>query len=145
MTDPTDTDETIFTADESRRNELFVEMKQRGEHMIHRLRDWQVGQIVWGYDLHRENGSSTGKTFTRGGASSEDILRDERGHEQAKEMYETRTEQIQSGAAFYWVGRITRVRVEGRNPADPGEPPLKFAELEQVKVLDSTCVPEVDE
>ncbi len=139
----TQTEQTVFTTDEQQRNQAFIDRKQSGESMINRLRDWEVGQIVWGYDSVQETGS-TGKTFTReeyGGYG--DIEDTDRGHERALQMYEARCEQTSTGptALFCWVGKIQRVRVEAPDPSDPGEPPLTFAELDAVKVLESTFVP----
>lgn len=116
----------------------FENKKADGEQMIHRLRDWAVGDVVFGYDVVTDSSASTGKTFRReepsaGGTKS--------GVQRALDALDA---QPVSGDSlgedthvFAWVARIESVRTEPRDPMDPGEPPLKFAELKDVAVIAS--------
>lgn len=113
----------------------FEEDKSSGEQMIHRLRDWEAGDVIFGYDVIQANGSMSGKTFKRGnslGGNScvENALA---GLENQPLIGDTLSD---GTVAFAWVGRIVRTRQERGDPMD-GEPGLKFAELEDVTVLAS--------
>ena len=139
---------TIYHPDEAARNRLFKEHKEDGWHMVHRLRDWEPNQILWGYEMHRDGGMRSGKTFTREGITGRAGLPDDdetpaavnSGHEDAREAYEDSIGFADPPAAFFFYGaRIERVRQEPPG-ADPGEPPLKEAKLRNVFVVDSTVI-----
>lgn len=111
---------------------VFKDKKMDGEIMVHRLRDWETGETIWGYDIVG-SGVSSGKTFKRG----DDGLVG--GEMKFSEAIETRMEQHLEMAeppcvGFVWCATIERTRTEGRDPADPGEPPLKYAEVSDVVV-----------
>lgn len=107
----------------------FARQKERGEALVHRLRDWEAGDRVIGYDVVSEN-ASHGKTFRPDGRlldSDEPIAAIT---EQATgPLYDPESD----SEVFVWSATIERVQTEPRGP-DPGEPPLKFAELRDVTV-----------
>ena len=113
--------------------EQFEQSKMSGEVIIHRLRDWEAGDVVCGYDVVSD-GASHGKTFKRGGEFGDTLAIEQAidGVRNAPLLGETLDEDT---TAFAWVGIIESTRTEGPNPADPGEPPLKFGTLKQVSVL----------
>lgn len=93
--------------------------------MVHRLRHWAAGDVIFGYDVVRPGGA-TGKTFTR---------------EHAESMYNAVEAAPVLGDTlgpetdvFGWVARIESTWSEGPGP-DPGEPPLVYASLRDVVVL----------
>jgi hypothetical protein len=110
----------------------FEESKMNRQVMIHRLRDWEAGDVVFGYDVVGET-SSTGKTFRRNGEYGEELAIEKAIN--AMRNAPAIGELSEDSQVFAWVGKIERVRTEPRDPHDPGEPPLKHAQLEQVSVL----------
>lgn len=113
----------------------FERDKASGKQMIHRLRDWEPGDVIFGYDVIQANGSMSGKTFKRGSelGGNSAIRNALNGLEDQPLFGETLSD---GTVAFAWVGRIVRTRQERGDPMD-GEPGLKFAELEDVTVLAS--------
>jgi len=111
----------------------FEQAKMSREVLVHRLRDWEVGDVVCGYDVVSD-GASHGKTFKRGGEFGDTLAIEQAidGVRNAPLLGETLDEDT---TAFAWVGIIESTRTEGRNPADPGEPPMKTAKLKQVSVV----------
>lgn len=138
MSETTTTDGEELT-EKQRRERAFREMKLDGEHMVHRLRDWREGQIIWGWERENEGGSM-GKTYTRAGVgqSMDDHPLDYEGHRQAMLAYHQHAKNASTGTVFLWVGRVTKVRTAPGDPHDPGEPPNKFAQFTDVRVVDST-------
>lgn len=108
----------------------FARQKERGEAIVHRLRDWEAGDKIIGYDVVSGN-ASHGKTFKPDGRllDSDDPL--SAVVEQATgPLYDPESD----SEVFVWSATIERVRTEPRDPADPGEPPLKHAQLSDVTV-----------
>lgn len=116
------------------RNEQFEREKAQGEQMIHRLRDWEAGDVIFGYEVHSGSGS-TGKTFKRGGEHGDTpaFRKAIQGFDNAPVLGDELSE---GSTAYVWSATIQKTRTAPRGP-DPGEPPLKFAELEDVTVLAS--------
>lgn len=133
----------LYSEDAETRNEAFAEAKASGEQMVHRLRDWEEGQTIWGYEVRTEGGGSMGKTHTRDDFSigKPDEVTDEM--EFKSHIVDSMYAMLGEGGGddrrvgFAWVAEIDRVRTEGRDPMDPGEPPLKFAVLRNVSVVES--------
>jgi hypothetical protein len=101
-----------------------------GEQMVHRLRDWTDGDTLYGVtSFNQDTGTSSGKTFREGGEYGEDA------EQKARNQYE-RPGLPMSGVTVLFRATVRNPRTEPRNPADPGEPPLKFATLTDVDVLD---------
>jgi hypothetical protein len=132
--------------DEQQRNQRFKDHKLNDEIMVSRLRNWEQGQTIYGCDLIAENGSS-GKTFTRDDKPT--VLDDsgspidaDKGHEKAAAMFDQLRADPPDGqnAVFYWVGRLASTRTEGRNPTDPGEPPLKYGTLDTLRIIESEYI-----
>lgn len=117
----------------TRRETEFARQKERGEALIHRLRDWAVGDTIIGYDVVSE-GTSRGKTFKPDGKllNSDDPVTD---------VIERATGPLfdvdSDSEAFVWTATIERVQTEPHGP-DGGEPPLKTAALSDVTVEWST-------
>lgn len=114
------------------RIEQFEESKMNGETMIHRLRDWEAGDVVFGYDVVSD-GASHGKTFRRGDVHGDEFAI-ERAINAVRDAPLVGDELSEGTVAFAWVGKVEKTRTEPPGP-DPGEPPLKMAELEQVSVV----------
>jgi hypothetical protein len=110
-----------------RTNTEHIQSLEQGEQMVHRLRNWAVGDTVYGvtsFNLKSEYGAASGKTFTS--------------KEPAEQYFENEPlfgdpEQFD---IILFTATIRRVRTDPRNPRDPGEPPLKFAHFEDVEILD---------
>lgn len=144
-TTDTDSDETLLTTDKEQRERVFRERQSGGERMVHRLRDWEEGDILWGWASVKE-GSSTGKTYRHATSDErEEHIGEylEEAHTAAREAYEAVVENDgpmlgggPGAAVFLFAARIESVDTEPPGP-DPGEPPLKFAELGKVVVVDS--------
>ena len=144
---------SVLTADPKTREEAFKEHKENGEQMVHRLRDWEKGDILWGYESVSGSGS-TGKTFSRRNRENReerigdlDGLDPQDAHESARQAFESMTDPDKTSlgggpdtSVFLYAARIESVRTEGPGP-DPGEPPLKFARLGKVVVVDSAYIP----
>lgn len=128
----------LFSSDPDERHRAFIEMKESGEQMVQRLRDWEPHDIVWGWDVRRPNGGTMGKTFRRGDESRP-------AHEQAQAVLENPPVPGAGGVVFVWCGRIESVITEGPDPSDPGEPPLKYAVFHDVQVYDSRFLREESE
>lgn len=117
------------------RAKRFKQFKEQGKHMIHRLRDWEPEDVVWGYETHGET-ASMGKTFSKDGPGPADADLSDSGFDAAQDGYEFHLEENldTKGVAFLWVGRIESVHTESR-VGDEGEPPLKEASFRSVRVL----------
>lgn len=109
-----------------------------GKRIVHRLRDWTDGDTLFGVTAYTEGGASTGKTFREGGEYGDDA------EVQARDMYE-RPALPMSGVSVLYRATVRNPRTEPRDPMDPGEPPLKFARLTEVEVLDWKRVGDGDE
>lgn len=145
----------IRTDDTKQREQAFREHKQAGEHMVHRLRSWEEGDILWGWESVRPGGT-TGKTYRRADAQRMqgkdfEYLDPDDSHESARGGYEAVADPHKASmgggpdsAVFLFVARIGSVRTEPHSMQDP-EPPLKFATLDKVRVLDSTYIPPEDD
>lgn len=118
-----------------RRAGAFERYKQDGEQMIHRLRDWEAGDTVFGYDILGESGG-TGKTFKRGGEMG-DIPAFRKAIQGFDNVPAIGDELGDGKVAFLWSAEIETTRTDPRDLNDPGEPPLKYAELSNVTVLAS--------
>lgn len=141
----------LLTTNDDVREQAFREYKEDGEQMVHRLRNWEAGDILWGWESIRD-GSSTGKTYSRrkakeskARAEAEDFehLSPDDAHESAKDAFEACCDPDRTSlgggpgaAVFLYAARIGSVRTEPHSSHDP-EPPLKFATLEKVVVVDS--------
>lgn len=130
----------LLTPDSDERHRAFKQRLETDEQMVHRLRDWSEGDIIWGW-THLKGGSSMGKTYQREESvpTAADLSDYAPGHEQARTAYESAVGTAASGAVFLWVARIQSVRTEPRGP-DPGEPPLKHATLTNPHVLESEVI-----
>jgi len=103
-----------------------------GERMVHRLRDWEGGDTLYGaasVDLNQGGRSVSGKTYREGGEYGEDAEAKARG------KYETPLLARGANVAVLYRATVRDPETEPRNPMDPGEPPLKFATLTEVEVL----------
>lgn len=103
-----------------------------GEQMIHRLRDWTDGDTLFGVtSMNPDSGASMGKTFREGGERGEDA------EQMARDRYE-RPALPMSGVSVLFRATVRDPWTEPRNPMDPGEPPLKYATLTDVEILEWT-------
>lgn len=95
-----------------------------GQQMVHRLRDWDEGDTLYGVTFYNEGyDSGSGKTF-----------KDE---DSARGMFESGGLGAGPGSdTVLFKATVRNPTTEPHNPADPGEPPLKWAELEDVEILD---------
>lgn len=101
-----------------------------GERLVHRLRDWTDGDTAYGVtSVSDSSGTSTGKTFREGGEYGEDA------EAKAREQYD-RPGLPMTGVTVLWRATVRNPRTEPRDPSDPGEPPLKFATLTDVEIMD---------
>lgn len=112
----------------------FVDRKESGESMVHRLRSWESGDTVYGYDSRSDSGGM-GKTFRDGGEFGDQSALDA-----ARDGWASATDpdNLLGGTTndvFLWSATVESVRTDPPDPMDPGEPPLKFARLTDVKVL----------
>lgn len=130
----------IYGTDADRRKTAFADAKTSGRQMVHRLRDWEEGQTIWGWEIHTESGGSMGKTRTRRDFEIQ-VDEDEPVRPQVKaSLVDTAVAQLESSrgdvrtAGFVWVAQIADVQTEPRGP-DPGEPPLKDAKLTNLTVV----------
>lgn len=104
-----------------------------GESMIHRLQDWNDGDTAYGVAQFTEKDrAATGKTFAEGGE------RFENAEERAREFYETGFPPGHVTVSVLFRATVENPRTEPNDPADPGEPPLKFATFTDVEILDWT-------
>lgn len=110
----------------------FAASKRRGQHMVHRLREYSPDDIIWGYDVLTESGSM-GKTYRRG-VDGPDSTSDETFAEWVEEQAMASAEASGSCLAVVWYATITELRSEAQDPMDPGEPPLTYATLTDVVV-----------
>lgn len=143
----------IHTPDKTQRDAAFVESKENSEQMVHRLRSWESGDILWGWDSVSAEGAATGKTFRRGkdtldgdgelsGQTAPDAARD--AYESIKDSDADLRGATPGTSVFLYAARIESVRTEGGSSHDP-EPPLKFASLTDVAVVESAYIPTEDE
>lgn len=115
------------------RIEAFIREKESGRSQVHRLRSWAVGDTVYGYEIVRPNRGRMGKTF-----------RHESPHRTpAEERARKAFDGVLSGPlstdgadVFLYKATIARLHANAPDPYDPGEPPLKFANLTDVQVID---------
>lgn len=108
-----------------------------GEQMIHRLREWEDGDTCYGVATVNADGRiSGGKTF-RATSDSMDALGDGDAEAAARANYEKMTT-FGAGETVLYRATVRNPRQEPRDPADPGEPPLKFGELHGVAIIETT-------
>lgn len=107
--------------------ERFVAFLEQSEQMVHRLRDWDPGDTIYGVTEVSGLGRS-GKTFT-----DNEFGRDGKA---VAEGYFEQAPVLGADEVYLWRAAIDTVRTDPRNPNDPGEPPLKFARLSNAEVLD---------
>jgi len=99
-----------------------------GEQIVHRLREWNEGDTVWGVmAFDPSSGTSTGKSFREGHEYGEGA------EQKARERYE-RPGLPMSGVTVLYRATVQNPRSEGRVGRD-AEPPLKFATLTEVEIL----------
>lgn len=113
------------------RIEQFEQHKSEGRQMVHRLREWEAGDVLFGVETVTD-GASSGKTFQRGSETNVQAF------EKASKMFadEPKLGELDEDSVVYlYVADIRTVSTDPRDPADPGEPPLKHASLENVRVL----------
>lgn len=150
---------SVLTDDTEAREQAFKEHKENGEQMVHRLRNWEEGDILWGYESVSPRGS-TGKTFSRRKSKESKERAEEKdfehldpddAHESAKDAFESCTDpdSMSMGggpdtSVFLYAARIKSCRTEPHSSHDP-EPPLKFARLGKVVVVDSEYIPPEDD
>lgn len=101
-----------------------------GRQMIHRLRDWEDGDTLYGATTLTETGRS-GKTFREGGEFG-----DASAKEMAREQFAGDSALLANGVNVLYRATVQQVQTDPRDPDDPGEPPLKFATLTDVEILD---------
>lgn len=119
----------------------FKRRKEKGMNMVHRLRDWEAGDTIWGYDIQIDNGNTTGKTFSRNDSTL--VPEDEPYVEQVEERMEQMLDTHPSPAVgVVWVGTVETVTTEAHDHSDPGEPPLKHASVTDVCVKTVSRRPE---
>jgi hypothetical protein len=100
---------------------------QNGQQMIHRLRDWSDGDILFGVRSYNAAGgytASSGKTFQDEG--------------RARSMFNG-SPVLGNKEDFDVILFKAVIRGPKRDPADPydpGEPPSQYATLESVEILD---------
>jgi hypothetical protein len=130
----------LYSDNTEMREAAFAEAKTGGRQMVHRLRDWEEGQTIWGWETHVESGGSMGKTHTRRDFERR-VDDSEPVRPQVKAaLVDTATGQLESTrtdvrtAGFVWVAEIADVHTEPPGP-DPGEPPLKDASLTNLSVV----------
>ena len=111
---------------------ILKQRKETGMNMVHRLRDWERGDTIWGFDIQSENGSTTGKTFDRSRRLPDDS--DPFVETVEQRMAQTLEMVKKPAVGFVWVGTIEKVTTEGHDHSDPGEPPLKHASISDVCV-----------
>lgn len=120
--------------------EAAFEREWEGQRkQIHRLREWESGDTLWGYVVCKTDGSSFGKTFTHeapGGTMGADAAR--RAFESAA-AGNTLTSN-EGSVAFYYMATVHNPQTEPRGMDD--EPPLKMATMKDVVVKDSAEVGE---
>lgn len=101
-----------------------------GEQMVHRLREWDDGDTLFGVtSMNADSGASMGKTFREGGE------RVNSAEQMARDRYENPPLPM-SGVTVLFRATVRDPRTEPRDAMDPGEPPLKFATLTDVEILD---------
>lgn len=106
-----------------------VRERLTGEQMVHRLRDWSDGDTLYGVtSINLDTGASSGKTYRAGGEYGADA------EQKARDHFAGGT--LASGVTVLYRATVQNPRTEPANPMDPGEPPLKFAYLEGVEILD---------
>lgn len=94
--------------------------------MIHRLREWNDGDTLYGAVFLGDR-SPSGKTFRAAEEPAEDRARD---------YYNRDIFNGPGTTAVLYRATVRNPRTDPQNPADPGEPPLKQARLEDVEILD---------
>lgn len=140
----------LHTTDKEAREQAFREQNEDTQHMVHRLRDWQDGDILYGVAIIKSNGSAMGKTYRHNPANQSpkklDAVDVERqAHKSARSHYEGVVDTDNSNpmgwndgdVVFLYAAHIYNVTTEPLASSDPGEPPLKHADMEKVVVLDS--------
>ena len=129
----------IFAADREQRVDVFRNRKEAREELVHRLHQWESGDTILCYDKLSESGS-TDRTFRPDGPLS-GVETSDNSDDKAREEYHAAVERAGPGdAVFLWRAEIVSVSTEPKSPIDPGEPPLKFADLTSVEVPESALV-----
>jgi hypothetical protein len=135
--------EYIWTADGEQRNEQFVAELADGRQLVHRLREWESGDTLWGYMVVGET-AALGKTFRAG---SEPPVPNADADTDAESVASRKAndgfEQHVGGdrLVFLYSAHIAAVETEPRGLADPREPPLTLADLTDIRVHE-TFVPD---
>lgn len=101
-----------------------------GRQMIHRLREWEDGDTLYGARTYTDSGAS-GKTFREGSEFGDTTALD-----MAREQFAGELTLNTNGVSVLYSATVEQVQTDPRDPNDPGEPPLKFARLTDVEILD---------
>jgi hypothetical protein len=110
--------------------------------MVHRLRNWEEGQTVWGYEVISNGGASMGKTHTRRDFTDHSENYQDDSDEFVPQIIDSMQAMLDNtgddsvSAGFAWVAEIESVQTEPPGP-DPGEPPLKKARFRKLVVMES--------
>lgn len=119
------TDEHDITEDELRN-------RISGNHMVHRLREWDDGDTLYGVEsFQHDTGAATGKTYHEGGEYGEDTA-----EAKARNHFENPPPLAGGMVVVLYRATVQNPQTEPRNPMDPGEPPLKYANLISVEILE---------
>lgn len=107
-----------------------VRERLTGESTVHRLRDWTDGDTLFGFQLMDPGNRATiGKTFREGGEYGESA------ENKAREHYDNTT--LRRGVEVLYRATVQDPREDPPLAMDPGEPPLKYATLTDVEILDA--------
>lgn len=102
-----------------------------GENMVHRLRDWNDGDTLYAVThFTAKDRGATGKTFREGGEHGDGA------EKEAREFFNSGFPPGHVTAAVLFRATVRDPRTEPLDPADPGEPPLKFATFTDVEILE---------
>lgn len=97
-----------------------------GHHLIHRLRNWEDGDDLYGAMFIGDKVTS-GKTFRPA---------EEPAEERAREHYNTDLFNGPDTTAILYKATVRNPHAEAHDPNDPGEPALVHGDLENVEILD---------
>lgn len=109
----------------------YLRDRVSGEQMVHRLRDWTDGDTLYGVTSFSSSGAAMGKTYRDRGEYRDTAEQKAREHFKNGPAFGSF-----SGVMVLYRATVTDVWDEGTDPADPGEPPLKYATLTDVEILD---------
>jgi hypothetical protein len=126
------TTDPVQCSSESAIRTIFQQSKEDGLNLVNRLRSWQEGDVVWGYDIQTKAGQTTGSTYSQDDHAIEmssygflEFLE--------REMMES-VSKHGPAVGVVWVGIIDGVEEESHARAELGEPPLKHASIRDVCV-----------